>query len=390
MLTILALLVTIGVAADEPADGKYALPDSGFTLVAPGWHMSRWSDWDFKGRSADGDVFATAWSTSYQLVLDDATAAALAQAWKQKLEEEEHATDVKVGAVRIEQAGGNPRVRAELSFSTSGGVSGVYDVAAFATRGLVAQVSTMATASHADRARAALDKLLGDVAITAAPAAIGAPEELTTAEGKVVLPTGWRAPLDAEGAEVAALFGKTGAKDPKVCAAAIHPRVGGEADVMLLCPDPGAGGILDESSFDDESTLFSQRVFGKAAAKLGHPEAVPRGEDNLAILLHANEGLWVGGIPLSTGEEIVWVSGRAEDDVPLGDVEKAVLKDLVLADAVTPNPSFPALMIHRLTYQKTHPTVLIPGAILLGILGFIVRMILKGSPSADSDAGEMY
>ncbi len=375
----LALVAALAFAGDDPPDGAFALPESGFTLNAPSWHMSRWSDWDFKGNNADKSIFVSAWSTSYQLVLDDATAKALAETWKTRLEDEEHATEVTIDSVTVEEAAGQKRVRARLDFMTSGGVKGVYHAAAFSTAGLTAQVATLAAAPNSARAAAALDTLLERAAITRPPAAIGAAEELTTPRGKVALLPGWRNPLPAEGASVAALFGKTGAKDSDLCTAAIHPRVGGEADVLLSCAEAASGGILDESSFDDEATLFAQRTFGKLAAKLPAPEHVPHGE-NVGILYHANAGLWVGALQTEGGMQVVWVSGDEENDAGLGEVARTTLRTYALSPEATPNPTFGALMAHRLAYQKTHPTVLIPGVLALALLSFIIRLILRSQP----------
>lgn len=68
--------------------------------------------------------------------------------------------------------------------------------------------------------------------------------------------------------------------------------------------------MIDAYSFADESTLFAQRLFGAATAKLRPAEAVARGEES-AVLLHANDGLWVGGFPIATGMQVLWASGDA-------------------------------------------------------------------------------
>lgn len=375
----LLLVAALAFAGDDPPDGVFALPESGFTLNAPTWHMSRWSDWDFRGHNADKSIFASAWSTSYQLVLDDATAKALADAWKERLTGEEHATEVTIASANVEEAAGQKRVRARLDFTTSGGVKGVYHAAAFSTGGLTAQVATLAAATNSARAAAALDSLLERATITRPAAAIGAAEELATPRGKVALLPGWRNPLPSEGASVAALYGKTGAKDADLCTAAINPRVGGEADVLLTCAEAASGGILDESSFDDEAALFAQRTFGKLASKLPPPERVPHGE-SVGILYHANAGLWVGALQTEGGTQVVWASGDEANDEALGEAARTTLRTYVLSPEATPNPSFGALMAHRLAYQKTHPTVLIPGVLALALLGFIVRMILRSQP----------
>jgi hypothetical protein len=366
-----------------PADGKYALPGSGFTLAAPGWHMSRWSDWDFKGRSPDGSVFVTTWSSSFQLTIDEAAARALADHWKRGLEESEGATDVQISEVRVEDVGGKPRARATLSFMSGGGIKGVCHAAAFSTEGLTAQLYTITAAPLRERGAAALERLLEGIEVTRPPADTTALGSLTTPFGTVSLPPGWRAPLNGEGSEVSALYGRTGAKDAKACTAAIHPRVGGEADLVLACPEETHPPIIDEASFADESILFAREMFGAAAAKLRPPVAIPRGDES-AVLLHANDGLWVGGLSVRTGMQVVWASGDPTRDGELETVIRSVLTEFKLAPEAEPDRSFGVLLMHRLTYDPTHPMVLLPGLVLAAIAAFIIRMILR-SPAGRSD-----
>lgn len=378
-MVLLLLATRLALAGDQPADGRYALPDSGFTLVAPGWHMSRWSDYDFKGNNADNTVFATAWSTSYQLRIDGDVAKAIADGWKTRLEEEEHATEVKIDAVRVEDVAGVKRVRGELSFLTGGGIKGVYQAAAFPTEGLTAQVATLSTIQNRKRGTDALETLLTRLEVTRPPGQLGATEEIHTADGSALLPTGWRNPLAAEKAYLAPMYGKTGAKDADACTPSLRPRVGGEADLMLVCPETVHAGILDSNSFDDEAALVAQQLFGKGAASLPAPERVARGED-VAVLLHPKEGLWVGAVRTAKGNDVVWVTGRSGDDQALGDAARAVLGGLKLTPEATPAPSFGALMFHRLSYDPFHPTVLLPGLVILAGLAFLARMIFTHRP----------
>ena len=382
----LPFLAALALAGTDPPDGEYALPDSGFTLHAPVWHMSRWSDADFMGKSLDKSMIVTAWSTTFQLPMNDDTAQALATTWKRRLEKNEHAEDFSQSDVRLEDVGGQKRIRGLLAFTT-GGTKAVYHTAAFATAGLTAQVAVLTTATNSTRGMAALDKLLSEVVITAPPAAIGAAEGLATPRGKVALPTGWRNPLEAEMASVATLYAKTGAQDSALCTPAIRVRVDGEADVLLSCAEVSVGGILDEASFKDEATLFAQRTFGKLAAQLPPAEAVTR-RDGVGILLHANQGLWVGAIQTEGGTQVLWVAGREADDAALGDVARATITHFDLSEAAKPTPTFGTLMAHRLAYHKSHQTVWIPAALVLALMAFIVRMILRAAPEADPHANQ--
>ena len=388
----LAFFVSVASAGetDQPVDGKFSMPQSGFTLTAPGWHMARWSDWDWKGRTADSAVFGRAWSTSYQLVLDDEVAKGLTAEWKALIESEEGGADVAVTSVKVEEVAGQKRVRATLTFTARGGLKGVCHAAAFATRGLTAQVWTIAPSQGSERAAKQLDQLLTQLELTSPPAALGATETLSDDAGELVLPSGWRLPLDAEATEVTALYGKTGAKDSRLCTAAIHPYVGGVADVLLLCSEAGNAVVVDEFSFADEAVLFGQQLFGKAAEKLPPAEMVVRGQGDVAILVHANTGLWAGGVDTSTGTEVIWTSGADGHDTALGDTARAALKSLKLNDDAQPNPGLGALVFHRMTYQPTHPMVLVPGLLALGLLGGIIMMILRSTPKPGGDDPHGY
>ncbi len=367
-----------GANPDAPADGNYPLPGSGFTLSAPKWHMSRWSDWDFKGRSPDRSVFVTAWSSSLQLTIDETVARELANEWKRGLEESEGATDVVISEVKVEVVAGQPRARATLDFASGSGIKGVAHAAAFSTNGLTSQLYTITAAAMRERGARQLETLLAGVQITRPPAPIGGQETLTTAAGTLLLPVGWRAPLATEDAEVSRLLGTTGASDVKACTPAIWPHVGGEADLLLACPDVAIAPVLDPNSFADESILFGQRIFGSAAASLPAAEQLPRGKES-AILVHANDGLWVGGLTTATGYQVMWLSGNASRDADLGTTARAALTDFTLAPTAAPDRSFAVMLIHRLTYDRTHPLVLFPGLLFAAVGAFLVRMIFRSS-----------
>ncbi len=125
-------------------------------------------------------------------------------------------------------------------------------------------------------------------------------------------------------------------------------------------------------------------MFGAAAAKLRPPVPIPRGDES-AVLLHANDGLWVGGLAARTGIQVVWASGDPTRDGELETVVRSVLTDFKLAPEAEPDRSFGVLLMHRLTYDPMHPMVLLPGLVLAAIAAFIIRMILR-SPAGRSEA----
>ena len=61
---LLAALLALSPAHADPQ----ALPDVGVTLDIPaGWEMTRWSNWDWKGKTADGSVAVDVWATPFQV-----------------------------------------------------------------------------------------------------------------------------------------------------------------------------------------------------------------------------------------------------------------------------------------------------------------------------------
>src|SRR5688572_14572538 len=105
------LLALLSTAAAQP----YALNDAGITLDLPAsWEMTRWSDWDFKGRTADG-VALEVWYTSFQQPVDDDAAKAFAAVYRAKLEDM-RADDVAMEVARVTDIGGKRVARVDMRF----------------------------------------------------------------------------------------------------------------------------------------------------------------------------------------------------------------------------------------------------------------------------------
>lgn len=372
MLTL--LLATTTAAAATEQDGTYALPDVGVTLRLPGWHMSRWSDWDFRGRTQDGSVLISAWSTPFELPIDTNHAEGVREAWRKKLVEEEGASDVAFGSSKVSTIDGRPTLLAEATITLPGGTKAVFEGAAFATQGHTAYVGTYAASSNAGRALAARERALASLSVEKAASQPSTGGLLEHPMFTLDLPAGWRAPLESESFDASGLYTRTGVKDPAACAVAINPVAPGQADVLLACTDGPKLTIVDQYSFDDESILFASGLFGKAASTLSRAEPLET-KSGLAILQRAKEGLYVAGLPYRDGTLVAWVAGEAHRDAEIVAAARSTLSTWTLTDVAVPQPSFGATVAHVLAYRPTHPAVLAAAALAAGILGMFAKLI---------------
>ncbi len=370
------LLLAAALAHAEP----YALADAGVTMqLGSNWHMSRWSDWDFDGKSADGSVFLQVWTTSFQAAVTDENAKAWGAVYRQKLEDAEHATDIKLDEEHLENAHGHPRARITMSFQLGkGGGRGVEHIAAFATDGRIVHIATLAAAPNGARAAALLNDVLENTTIQRTPTEIPTTSfSLTTDAWETPLPPGWRPPLASEAADVASLATKTPEKEPTTCAPAVRPYPGGEADLMLVCPSIWALAILDDASFPDVSAALIHTVFGKKASAVPAPEKVSL-PDRLGILVKPGDALHFGVIPWADGALVVWSAGRGPANDELDNSLKATLAGFhaTKGDGL-PKPDFGAVLVHTLTYRPFSLPVLGGGLTCLAVFGGLLGLIFR-------------
>lgn len=360
---------------------SYALADAGLTLDLPaGWEMTRWSDWDFKGRTGDGGVALEAWYTPWQLGATEDNAKAFAAIYRQKLDDM-RADDVKMTSARVENIGGHSVARVDLTFAfESKGPKGVVFVAAFPLEGKVMHVMTLSAAQNATKAQRALETVVQRMSVQKAPADVaGLAGTLTTDLGfTATLPEGWRAPLPAEKAEVTNALGEVPVLKADTCGTAVRPLPSGTADVMLLCRQDWALGIVDELSFADEDALLKARLFGKAAEKLPPSEPI-QAKDRVGFLLKPEingRDLRMAVLPYDQGTLVGWAVGPTGDAAYLEEALRATTLGLAYAgpDNGVPKHEIGAVIVHTLTYDPFHPGVLLcVGASLafLGGLGYL-------------------
>jgi hypothetical protein len=361
------------------AETSYALAEAGLTLdVGAGWHMTRWSDWDFLGRTLDSSVFLDVWTTSFQQELRAEDAEVWAKLYADRVVDRDRVRNVKVERTAVEDTAGRKTLRAELSFDLASGGRAVLKAAAFALDGKVIHLTTMAAAPNAGRASSALGGILSRSTVTKPPADLGALASVANESVTLTLPAGWRAVLPSEKSDVDGLLGRIAEKDAAKCLPAIRPIPGGQTDLMLLCTKDWQMPILDDASFVGATPQVLGFVFGKAIEKVPAPEVIPM-EDRTAMLVRPSNVLRLGIVPWRTAAQVVWVSGQPGKEAELDSATTGAIKGMAFTgpDKGAPSHGFGAKLAHTLTYNPFHPAVLASGLVCLGIFGVLVRLIFR-------------
>lgn len=370
---------------------SYALADAGITLdLPPGWEMSRWSDWDFKGKSGDGGVLLEAWYTPWQHDLTEENAKAFAAIYRTKLEDM-RGEDVTMTRAAVVDLGGRKFARVELTFAFGDkGPKGVAFLGAFPVEGKVMHVMTFSAAPNAARAEKALEAVLGKLTIQKGPPDTAALRgELKSDLGfTATLPDGWRAPLPAEKDEVTNALGEVPVKDAEKCATAVRPLPAGGANVLLLCHSPDKMGIVDEASFAAEDALLRARLFGKAAEKLAPADPI-QAKDRTGFLLRPEingRDLRIAALPYDRGTVLGWAVGPSGQASYLEESLRGTSLSLVYdgPDNGAPVHELGEVVVHTLTYDPFHPAVLLcvgASIALLGGLGYLAFRPRKAPPA---------
>lgn len=363
---------------------SYALADAGVTLDLPGgWEMTRWSDWDFKGRTPDGGVALELWTTPWQTPPSEDAAKGFAALHRAKLDEM-RAADVQMTRAAVENVGGRDVARVDLAFAfEKKGPKGVAYAASFPVEGKVVHLLTLAAAPNAAKAERALETVLQRLSVQKAPADLSnLGGELKTDLGfAATLPSGWRAPLPAERAEIATAIGSVGPKDPAACGAAVKPLPAGGADLMLLCREEWALGIVSEASFRDEEKLLKERLFGKAAEKLAPADPIVT-KDRTGFLLRPivpDRDLRMAVLPYDRGTVVGWAAGPEGEAGYLEEALRATVTGLAYEgpDGGAPKHDAGAVVVHTLTYDPFHPGVLLCGGSAIAVMGGLLWIALR-------------
>lgn len=378
------MLLSLLFAATAHAETSYALGEDGLTLdVGPGWHMSRWSDWDFLGHTNDNGVFLDVWYTPFQQDLSADGANAWAKMIQDRVEGRDHVKNTKIESATVEDVAGRKTVRVELGFELATGGRAVLEGASFAVDGKVMHLTTMAAAANAGRARSTLDGILTRSTVTKPAKDLAAQATLKTDAVEIKLPAGWRTPLPGEQSDVESLYGQIAEKDAAKCAPALQTVAGGTANLALVCEKDWKLPILDHASFADVSHQVLLDVFGKAAEKVAPPEEVAL-PDRTGILIRPSNVLRLGVLPYKADAYALWMAGQAGHDADLDVAIKAMMTSTTFAGGGAPEHTTGEAVFHTIQYNPTNPFVLGSGLVCLGVFGGLLALVFKKRPHPPS------
>ncbi|MEC8191651.1 MAG: hypothetical protein VX944_10410 [Myxococcota bacterium] len=389
----LLCLVWMSIASPVAFGGAYLMNDVGGTVTIPDdWEMTRWSDWDFKAKGANGTMMYKLWLTPYQSPINPEAAAAFGEAYIDDLAGE-GGGDARVVASTIRTIGGRDTAVTEIAFKTKGGKgsAGAFLGAAFAGNGQVIHHRIIVSQRNVRAARRALDSLLESFELTTPLAELGGPEVESSAGFRAVLESDWRPPVDAERSGVVGIASKmwTSEFGADECWMAIRPPFIGEPDVAFACRQFWDGSPVDKHSFDAIESEWREMFFGKAGAELPPGELVTVG-DRVGALFRPRDGanpIRLLVAHFDGGLMALWLRGAALDATG---ADALMMKAAASVVFTGPNGGAPQIRPDRiasyyLAHRPAHPLVWGPVLLVLGGIVLVVRRNRSRDPYADLD-----
>jgi hypothetical protein len=383
----------IWIAAPIANAGPYLMNDVGGTLTIPDdWEMTRWSDWDFKAKGANGSLMYKLWLTPYQSEITDASADAYAAEYLEQVEGE-GGGDATVTATEVKTLGGRSTAITEIAFKAKGGKGseGVFVGAAIAAEGQMIHSRIIASKRNARVARTALEKTLDTFSLKKGPAAVEGGDVESDAGFAAALPDGWRLPVDAERSAVVGIASKMWKSEfgPEECWLGIRPPFIGEPDVAFACKRFWDGRPVDEHSFSSIEAEWRDLMFSKAGAEIPPGEQVMVG-DRVGALFRPRDGanpLRVLVAHYDGGLMAVWLRGASLD---AGGADAFMLNMASTVRFTGPEGGVPQIRPdrvygHYVAHRPTHPIVWGPALLLIAVIGLVVRRRGANNPYAEFD-----
>lgn len=371
--------------------GPYLMNDVGGTLTIPDeWEMTRWSDWDFKAKGANGTIMYKLWLSPYQSPINEEATEAFAADYIEKLANE-GGGDASVSRSEVKTIGGRTTAISEIDFKTKGGKgsAGVFIGAAFAGDGQVIHSRVISSKRNASKARKALESTVESFQLKKGPAATGSGDVASDAGFTASLGEGWRPPVDSERDGVVGIASKLWKSDfgADECWLGMRPPFIGDPDVVFACKRFWDGSPVDEHSFDAIEAEWRDMFFVKAGVDLPPGELVMVG-DRVGALFRPLDG--ANPIRLLVahydgGLMALWFRGTSMDAAAADAFMMAVAPTVRFtgpdggAPIIRPDRVFGYYVSHR----TTDPIVWGPFLLLMGIVGFLVRRKRSSNPYDD-------
>lgn len=367
-------VATPAVAQDEPAAEekdapKYLLGELDIRVDLPerGWKSDHWSDWDFKATSDDG-VVLVAWTTPYQVPVEDANVSEWGPAYLKQAETQGGIEPAVVSAATREVQG-----RKATDFELSMKIQDtplVMLASGFEIGGQNFHVAAVTQASRKARAKAELDGVLERLEIKNDPKELAWGGAVKAEGMDATLDGYWRAPLKSEVGGVIELLKGVGVSGLRGCWAAIHPQPAADPDLFVTCTD-------DKHDFP----IIDAYTFGDQEAELRNAWL---GGDDVGTPLELSDrtGFWwdtkvgtkkveVAAVPFSGGlaKSIIFA--------PKGGEKAAAAAKSTLTGNTFAAPEPPALeesARYYMTYRPTSPVIL--GPVIGAAVVFLVILVL--------------
>jgi hypothetical protein len=374
------------LAEGEEVEG-YAMNDLRATVYLPEkWEVlpGGWSDWDFRCKSAKGDMEMRLWMTPFQVEPSQDAADAWIKLHSTRLTKHQ-AENIESTRTEITQLGGRPTVEMDLSFVFEGGkVSGVYQAVAMTAYGKVIHAAIMSNDRNAAQAREVFHSFLEKMEVQKEAEDIAANwgKGVSPAGFEHSLPDGWRTFGLSEMGPVAELAKKTGQGrfEKDLCWAAIRP-VGGEVDpdFMIFCE----GGLLldkvDEYSWDGIEPTVRNKFFGNSSLEVEQAERIVVGDRLGFIYSPPSRGAetLMAVAPYESGKVMV---GWARAGTPSGSVDDAFRGVLSSSRFTGPNGGEQPIggiggwFVYSIRYRPTNPLFI--GPVVLVLLGFLSIIVI--------------
>jgi hypothetical protein len=371
MFTALLLSLLAPARAEE-----VYMAELGVTADLPkGWSIPRWSDWDLDGVDSGETTAVHVESTFFEVPINQDNAAAFATlASKRLIDEGKGHSEITVVKSGIAEHGGARLGSAEVHYQWT-----------FPVDGKMVHLSATAVDPRKANAEAALGTWFDAMKIEkpASPTTDGGAVETESGFGGA-LPSGWRAPVDAELGEVRKLAAKTGqAKiDPENCWVGIQPYATGDASLLLACQVAVYLGKVDSYSFAGIDQQVRERFF-KDVKELG-PATPIEHADRLSLLYAfpktGDNALNIAVTPYDQGLVLTYAYGPADK---AGDLDSGIREAVVASTFSGPDGGHHPVGVGAwIAYAAAYRPILLAGAAapVLLFFGLLFFMASRSKP----------